>query len=126
MKRLSVLFLMLCCAFMLIGCGTPYDSDDINHAYRSGRDEGYDEGYSDGYDEGYYDAERETRSDYNSRTAYNEAESFVHSVCEYSAEEASMIVSDYLYGTDYWGSRPTQQEFYDAVEALEMFFMYFY
>lgn len=125
MKRISVLFLMLCCTFMLIGCGNAYDSDDINHAYRSGYNDGYDDGYSAGLDEGFEDAQAYGTTASEDDVSFA-AEQFARDMTGWSPEEASAIVSDYLHGTNYTGSRPSQQEFYEAVDTLDAFYMYFY
>ena len=129
MRRI-ILSLMVCCV-LLSGCATVYNEDEVREAeelaYSKGEAWGYEEGFAAGYDAGFEDGCSEGLDGGESVwDVFSEAESYAFQTTEWSVEEASAIVSDYLYGTNYSGFMPSQKDFIAAVETLDAFYMYFY
>lgn len=129
MRRI-ILLLLVCCV-LLSGCATVYNEDELREAeeiaYSKGEAWGYEEGFEAGYDAGYEDGCSEGFCvGENVWDVFSEAEYYARRNTEWSAEEASAIVSDFLYGTNYSGFDITTEDFIDAVKTLDAFYMYFY
>ena len=99
MKRLLSIILCLClCVVLLSGCG--FKQDDFGKDLKDEYADGYDEGYRDGYEEGLWDGAFECKKDFANavRDRYHDVEGASSNGREFHAEEAIMILNDYLDG----------------------------
>lgn len=121
MKRIVSLALLICCVFSLFGCGARTYEDGYDDGYSFGKDEGYSEGYDDGVSDALYEID----SDGMIYDLVSCAEDYAWDTTRWSVVEASTIVSDYLYGTNYYEFTPSREEFIEAVKTLDAFYCYF-
>ena len=120
MRKLIALILLLS-AVLLSGCAL-YTAEDLQEAY----DRGNDAGYIYGYNEGLYKGIERFEDDYMTvRDIHDEASGRARRITDLTPEEASYIVSDYLYDTNIYSSNTSTEEFYQAVETLYEFYQYF-
>lgn len=107
-----ITFFCLSICIYLASCKSNYQG--ITNGY-----DAYEEGYADGYEEGLWDGVFECKKDFANavRDRYIDVEGAASNGREFHAEEAIMILNDYLKG-----KYVSNSELNDAIESLSDFY----
>ena len=117
MKLLSRAITIVLCVCLLSGCGI--SQDDLDDNLLDEYMDGYDEGYRAGYEDGLWDGAFEGKKDFANavRERYFDMEGASSNGREFHAEEAIMVLNDYLDG-EYVSS----DELEAAIESITDFY----
>jgi hypothetical protein len=117
MKLLSRAITIVLCVCLLSGCGI--SQDELDEARLDEYVDGYDEGYRAGYEDGLWDGAFECKKDFANavRDRYFDMEGASSNGREFHAEEAIMVLNDYLDG-----EYVSNAELESAIESISDFY----